>query len=111
MIFTKSSDIPDGVNDVLGDIAATSAGVTISSIISSISTRLSSLLASGSQNDPVAIDDSDVEMFDGKSNLPDYPTIRKGYHLRYELGVCSMPQHVDSSVHRILLALCKTAAG
>lgn len=66
MIFTKSSDIPPGVNEALEDIATFSAGLRIPELIQTVSQRLTKLLATGSQADPVSIDDDfDVQMLDG----------------------------------------------
>lgn len=67
MIFTNSSDIPPGVNDVLEDVANFSAGMNISELLQTVSQRLTKVLASGTQADPVNVDDddSDVQMVDG----------------------------------------------
>src|SRR4051794_4125286 len=65
MIFTKSSDIPPGVNGALDDVTNFSAGMRIAELIQNISQRLTKHLATGSEADPVNIDgDSDVEMLD-----------------------------------------------
>jgi len=70
MIFTKSSDIPAGVNSELENIANFSAGMSIQDIVGEISQRLRKILAAGSQVDPVNVDDnSDVEMIDSMDGV------------------------------------------
>jgi hypothetical protein len=64
MIFTKSSDIPAGVNDVLDEIANFSAGMTVSELINTISERLRKYLAAETKAHPLSAGDSDVEMVD-----------------------------------------------
>jgi ubiquitin-conjugating enzyme E2 Q len=73
MIFTKSSDIPKGVNEALQDVANFSAGMHIQELVQTISQRLTKLLATGSQADPLSIDDddSDVQMLDGAEDGAD----------------------------------------
>lgn len=67
MIFTKSSEIPPGVNEVLADVQNFSAGMKVSELLQTVSQRLTKVLASGTANDPVSVgdEDSDVQMFDG----------------------------------------------
>jgi ubiquitin-conjugating enzyme E2 Q len=66
MLFTKSSEVPNGVNDVLEDVKNFSTGMKISELLLAISQRLQKVLASGTQADPFNVDDgSDVEMVDG----------------------------------------------
>jgi ubiquitin-conjugating enzyme E2 Q len=77
MIFTQSSEVPDGVNEVLEEIASISAGMEISELIAGIAQRLLKSLATGSSSDPFDIDDdSDEEMADNEEeperhDLPD----------------------------------------
>lgn len=66
MIFTKSPDIPPKVNKTLEAIARSSTGMRIPELVQTVSQRLTKVLASGSQEDPLSIDDdSDVQMLDG----------------------------------------------
>lgn len=65
MIFTRSLDVPPGAAAALEDISGFSHGMRLTDLITSISQRLYSVLATGGKNDPVLIDDSDVEMQDG----------------------------------------------
>jgi ubiquitin-conjugating enzyme E2 Q len=66
MIFTKSSNIPQGVNEALEDVASYSAGMRVSELLHTISARLTKVLANGSEEAPIDIDDdSDVQMIDG----------------------------------------------
>ena len=74
MIFTQSSEIPDGVNEVLEQVASVSAGMEISELIANIAQRLQKTLATGSSRDPFDIDDdSDEKMFndDGQESEGD----------------------------------------
>jgi ubiquitin-conjugating enzyme E2 Q len=65
MIFTKSSDVPKGIDEVLEHIASSSTGMKIIDLIASISQRLRKTLATGSQEDPLSLgDNSDLEMLD-----------------------------------------------
>jgi ubiquitin-conjugating enzyme E2 Q len=65
MIFARSSDLPTGVEAALQELVPYSAGSTVSELLSTISERLARVLATGSQGDPLSIDDAtDVEMVD-----------------------------------------------
>lgn len=63
MIFTKSSEVPEGVSGVLEDIASSASGMTIHELLNTISHRLHRHLATGSRDNPYSID-SDLEMVD-----------------------------------------------
>jgi ubiquitin-conjugating enzyme E2 Q len=65
MIFTRSVDVPKGVEGILQGIADSSAGMTVPELLGNISQKLHRYLATGSQNDPLSID-SDVDMPDGE---------------------------------------------
>ena len=74
MIFTQSSEIPDGVNDVLEQAASASTGMEISELIANVAQRLQKTLATGSSRDPFDLDDSsDEKMFnnDGQESEGD----------------------------------------
>ena len=82
MIFTNSSDIPNGVNAALEDVATLSAGMRITELVSTISTRLQSLLATGSKNAPFGIDDdddADVDMIDSAAQDEDDESEEEGF--------------------------------
>jgi ubiquitin-conjugating enzyme E2 Q len=72
MIFTQSSEVPEGVDDALEALASVSVGMEVSDLITRISQRLQSVLATGSQAEPFHVDDSsdvvmveDEELADG----------------------------------------------
>ena len=72
MIFTRSSEIPHGVNDVLEQLAQFSAGMRVPELLTTISQKLQNVLATGSRDAPFGIDDSsDVEMIDGDGEQSD----------------------------------------
>jgi ubiquitin-conjugating enzyme E2 Q len=65
MIFTQSSEVPEGVDDALEALASVSVGMEVSDLITRISQRLRSVLATGSQAEPFHVDDSsDVVIVD-----------------------------------------------
>lgn len=70
MIFTKSSDIPQGFNEALEDVAGYSAGMRVSELLQTVSDKLVKVLESGSEKAPITIDDdSDVYMIDGVDGI------------------------------------------
>lgn len=66
MIFTKSPEIPNGVNETLEAISGTSAGLEISELISNISQRLQKSLTIGSQSDLDGSSDKEMTYHEGK---------------------------------------------
>lgn len=79
MIFTKSSDVPEPINQALETVAGFSAGMEIAELIKTISDRLQRVLASGSTLDrgqiedsaPAAYDNDDDEMESGDEDEDD----------------------------------------
>lgn len=72
MLYARSSVLPNGVEAALQDLAPASAGSTVTELLSTISSRLQNVLATGSQSDPLDIEDgSDMEMFDGQEDESD----------------------------------------
>ncbi|KAG9243034.1 hypothetical protein BJ878DRAFT_137512 [Calycina marina] len=70
MIFTKSSDIPTGVNAALDSIASSADGMSVEVLVTTITSKLHSILATGSKKNPLSID-SDIEMMDSTDSDED----------------------------------------
>jgi ubiquitin-conjugating enzyme E2 Q len=72
MIFTRSSEIPLGVNDTLEQLAQFSAGMRVPELLTTISQKLQTVLATGFRDAPFSInDESAVEMIDGDGEQSD----------------------------------------
>jgi ubiquitin-conjugating enzyme E2 Q len=66
MIFARSDDAPEAVTSTLNQLAPSSAGMRLPDLISNISQKLEKALATGSENNPLPIDDEDDEMEDAE---------------------------------------------
>lgn len=72
MIFSRSTNIPDGVGDILASVADSTIGssMPIGDVLTSISTKLQRHLAAGSPDDPLTLE-SDIDAMDIDSDEPD----------------------------------------
>lgn len=66
MMWTDTPGVSQAATDVLEDIAAASAGLSLPTLVSTISQKLQRAMATGARNDPFDIED-DVEMIDPTS--------------------------------------------
>lgn len=98
-IYTRSENVPTGVNDAVEKLSTSASGKSIIEVIEMTSRKLQSLFASGSRADPLGIEEgSDTDMGTDNEGSEDEGLI-EGYSSDEDFGTFGEPG--DSRAHSI----------